>query len=72
MRESADNAEAALNAYQSGINEFTTLMRARITELDVRLQDLRVRVDRARAHARLLFLVPGHNESSLSTEGEQE
>ena len=72
LRESADNAEAALNAYQSGINEFTTLMRARITELDVRLQDLRVRVDRARAHARLLFLVPGHNESSLSTEGEQE
>ena len=52
----ASNAEASLNAYQSGITEFTTLMRARITELDVRLEDLRIRVDRARATARLLYI----------------
>jgi hypothetical protein len=31
-------------------------MRARITELDVRLDDLRVRIDRARATARLLYI----------------
>ena len=50
------NAEASLNAYQSGVTEFTTLMRAQITELDVRLDELRVRVDRAIAQARLLYI----------------
>jgi outer membrane protein TolC len=58
LREAADNAEAAVNAYQNGLNEFSTLMRARITELDIRLQDMRIRVDRARTQARLLYLVP--------------
>ena len=33
-------------------------MRARITELDVLLNDLRVRVDYAKAQARLLYLAP--------------
>lgn len=56
LNEAGDNAAAALASYQSGINEFNTLMRARITELDVRLQDIRIHVDRARAQARLLYL----------------
>jgi outer membrane protein TolC len=56
LRESSENAEAALHSYQSGINEFNTLMRARITELEVRLQAMRIRVDRAKTQARLLFL----------------
>lgn len=56
LHESAANARASLNAYQSGVTEFTTLMRARITDLDVRLEDLRVRVDRAMAQANLLYL----------------
>jgi outer membrane protein TolC len=51
-----NNAEASLNAYQSGVTEFTTLMRARITELDVRLESLRIKVDRMRAQARLLYI----------------
>ncbi|HHJ35203.1 MAG TPA: TolC family protein [Gammaproteobacteria bacterium] len=51
-----NNADASLSAYQSGVTEFTTLMRSRITELDVKLADLRVRVDYARAKARLLYL----------------
>jgi outer membrane protein TolC len=48
--------QASLKAYQSGVTEFTTLMRARITDLDVRLQDLRVRVDRAKSQANLLYI----------------
>jgi len=56
LNESTANAQASLNAYQSGVTEFTTLMRARITDLDVRLQDLRIRVDRAKAQASLLYL----------------
>jgi outer membrane protein TolC len=58
LREAADNAEAAVSAYQNGLSEFSTLMRARSTELDVRLQDIRIRVDRARTQARLLYLMP--------------
>ncbi len=55
LREARANVQASLNSYQSGVTEFTTLMRARITDLDVRLDDLRVRVDRAKAQARLLY-----------------
>lgn len=51
-----DNSRASLLAYQSGVTEFNTLMRAQITELDVRLENLRVKVDRASAHARLLYI----------------
>lgn len=72
VREAIDSADAALNAYQSGINEFTTLMRARITELDVKLQDLRLRVDRAKARARLLFLAPESGDTPASVEGMNE
>ena len=58
---STANAQASLSAYQSGVTEFTTLMRARITDLDVRLDELRIRVDRARAQASLLYLA-GENQ----------
>ena len=51
-----NNTATALTAYQSGVSEFNTLMRAEITELDVRLEDLRVRIDRAIAQARLLYI----------------
>ena len=56
LQASTANAQASLNAYQSGVTEFTTLMRARITDLDVRLADLRIRVDRTMALASLLYL----------------
>jgi outer membrane protein TolC len=56
LREASASADASLHAYQSGVTEFTTLMRARITELDVRLDELRIRVNRARAQANLLYL----------------
>lgn len=56
LESAKNNSAASLNAYQSGVSEFSTLMRARITELDVRLADLRIRVDRKRALARLLYI----------------
>ena len=70
LREAADNAEAAVNAYQSGLNEFTTLMRARITELDIRLQDIRIQVDRAKTRARLLYLAPQTGNAGNTEKGE--
>jgi len=57
-----NNSIASLKAYQSGISEFNTLMRAEITELDVRLEDMRVRVDRAVAQARLLYVIGDFTE----------
>jgi outer membrane protein TolC len=51
-----NNSKASLKAYQSGVSEFNTLMRAQITELDVRLEDLRIRVDRAVTQARILYI----------------
>ena len=56
LHEAAANAQASLKAYQSGVTEFATLMRARIADLEVRLNELRIRVDRAKAQANLLYL----------------
>jgi outer membrane protein TolC len=70
LRESMENAEAALLSYQSGISEFDALMRARITQLDIRLQELRIRVDRAKTQAGLLFLQPPAGSTNLSARGE--
>ena len=63
-----NNYKAALKAYQSGVSEFNTLMRAQITELDVRLENLRVRVDRAIAQAQILY-VTGDSDVSTNNEG---
>lgn len=49
-------AEAALRAYQNNRAQFTDLMRARILELDTQLKALRLRVDRAKTQANLLYL----------------
>ena len=51
------NANASLKAYQSGVTEFTTLARARITQLDIQLEALRVKVEAAKAHVRILYLM---------------
>ena len=56
IKSAESNTSAAMNAYQSGVNDFTSLMRAHITELDIRLSDLRVRVDHALAMTQLLYV----------------
>jgi len=56
IKSAEGNAKAAIKAYQSGVTQFTNLMRAHITELDIRLSDLRVRVDRSLAMAQLLYV----------------
>jgi len=53
------NSEAALNAYQSERGDFDSLMRARIAELNTRLEALRLQVDQAKAQAGLLYLAGG-------------
>ena len=60
-----NNTKASLKAYQSGVTEFNTLMRAEITALDVRLEDLRIRVDRAVAQANILYVLGDTNDENL-------
>ncbi len=62
LREAEENAQAALQAYQNGTIEFTGLMRSRITELDIRLQALKLRVDLLKTHANLLYLAAGEEQ----------
>ncbi len=56
LPQAQQNAEAALNGYRNGVTDFTTLMRAYLTQLDSELQAERVRVDRAQSQAKLLYL----------------
>jgi outer membrane protein TolC len=51
------NATLAVLAYQSNNADFATVMRARVVELEARLQTLRLRVDHARAQAGLIYLM---------------
>ncbi|MBL4744406.1 MAG: TolC family protein, partial [Cycloclasticus sp.] len=65
-----ENTKAAIRAYQSGVIEFSTLMEAHSVELKTRLENWRVRVDRSKAHARLLFLVAPTDNSNKEVHGE--
>ena len=50
------NADSTLKAYQNDVADFTTLMRAKLTELDTYLGMLNVRVERAKVQSKLLYL----------------
>lgn len=54
--EARANAQAALNAYQSGVSEFTPLIEAWRMELETSLEAVQLRVDHAKAQAGLLYL----------------
>lgn len=51
------NAESALDAYRNDVTDFTTLVRAQLTDLETRLQALRTRTERLQTQARLLYFV---------------
>ena len=55
--DASQNSESTLKAYQNNLTDFTTLMRARLTELDTQLEMLRLHIDQAKSHARLLFFI---------------
>jgi len=58
MQEVLANTQATIYAYKNGTSGFVALTRASVTELNVRLQQLRIDVDRAKAQSRLLYLQP--------------
>ena len=53
---SADNARAALSAYQSDASDFADVMRAYVDDLDTRLDYMRIQVERAKSFAMLANL----------------
>jgi outer membrane protein TolC len=54
--EARQNSKAALNAYQSTTADLTTVFRAFSTELTIRLEQLQIRIERAKARAGLFYL----------------
>ncbi|RFA29013.1 hypothetical protein CAI21_11230 [Alkalilimnicola ehrlichii] len=53
------NAEAAEQAYRAGTIPFRSLIRARVTDLETRLEALRVMIERRQLQAELLYLAGG-------------
>ncbi len=56
IKRAADTTRASMTAYRSGVSDFAELIRARLAQLDNELMLLRLRVNRAQANAKLLFL----------------
>jgi len=56
LPQAAQNAQAALRAYQAQVADFSQLMRARQKELESKLEALRLVVERAQAQVNLLYL----------------
>lgn len=62
LKKSSATTKAAIHAYRSGNTEYPSLIRATVTDLNVKLQSLRIKVDRAKAQARILYLTQNTNE----------
>lgn len=50
------NVQSTLKAYQNDVTDFTTLMRAYLTELNTRLDLLRISIEKAKVQSKLLYL----------------
>lgn len=55
---SQQRADAALAAYRGGRGDLTPVLQARRDELDIKLQQLQLTEDQARAYAQLLYFFP--------------
>ena len=55
--EAQQNADTTLKAYRNDVADFTTLMRARLLELNTRLAMIRLSVERAKVQSDLLYFV---------------
>jgi len=51
-----NNAEASLDAYQSALDDLTTVVRARLIQFDLQLEQVHVQAERLKSQARLLYL----------------
>ena len=56
LPEAAFSSEASFGAYQSSIEDLSTLLRTRITEFDLQLEHARLQAELLKTQARLLYL----------------
>jgi outer membrane protein TolC len=61
-------SEAALASYRAGAGPLTAVLEARRSEVDVRMERLRIEMDRARVWAQLNYLLPSHDATQLKPE----
>jgi len=61
-------SEAALASYRAGSGPLTAVLDARRNEVDVRLERLRIEMDRARIWAQLNYLLPSHDGAHVKPE----
>ncbi len=60
LPQAAFSSEASFGAYQSSIEDLTTLLRTRITEFDLQLEHARLQAEVLKTQARLLYLEGEH------------
>jgi outer membrane protein TolC len=56
LPEAAFSSEASFEAYQSSVEDLTTLLRTRITEFDLQLEHARLQAEALKTQARLFYL----------------
>ena len=61
-------SEAALASYRAGTSPLTAVLEARRSEVDVRMERLRIEMDRARVWAQLNYLLPSHDGAQRKPE----
>lgn len=62
LRRAKDNFEAGLEAYGEDRTNFASLIRAQVIELDTTLNYIKIKIERAKAQADLLYLQGDHHE----------
>jgi len=62
IKQANENFEASLRAYQEDRTDFSSLIRAQVMELDTKLKSIRLKTDKAKAQARLLYLQGENHE----------
>lgn len=55
LPEAQFSAESSFDAYQSSVGDLTSLLRAQITEIDLRLEFVRIQAEALKSQARLLY-----------------
>jgi len=66
LPQARQQAQAALGAYQSDRGDFADVMRAYIDDLNTRLDQHRIEVDRLQANANILYLAPATQQPAAS------
>jgi hypothetical protein len=56
LPEAGFSSESSLEAYQSSVEDLTTVLRTRITEFDLQLEHARLQAELLKTQARLLYL----------------